>query len=62
MVIILILILSTGKVVITTLPPIPTKGMTRDDIDQLSELARQQMIQVFNETSKQLVSQSKVAV
>lgn len=52
----------SGKVVITTLPPIPTKGMTRDDLDTLSEITRQQMIDVFNESSKDLVMQRKIAV
>lgn len=47
---------------ITTLPPIPTKGMTRDDIEALSEMARQKMIDVFNESSKDLVMQKKIAI
>ncbi|KAH9645864.1 hypothetical protein HF086_010063 [Spodoptera exigua] len=51
-----------GKVVITTLPPIPTSGMTRDDVERLSEIARQQMIDVFHETSKDLVMQKKIAI
>lgn len=51
-----------GKVVITTLPPIPTKGMTRDDLEILSDMARQQMIEVFNESSKDLVKQKKIAI
>ncbi|KAG6463424.1 hypothetical protein O3G_MSEX013872 [Manduca sexta] len=51
-----------GKVVITTLPPIPTKGMTRNDLEALSEMAREQMIDVFNESSKDLVMQKKIAV
>ncbi|KAJ2946575.1 hypothetical protein O0L34_g12628 [Tuta absoluta] len=51
-----------GKVVITTLAPISTKGMTRDDVETLSEMTRQQMIEVFNETSKDLVVQRKIAV
>ncbi|KAI8429644.1 hypothetical protein MSG28_000225 [Choristoneura fumiferana] len=51
-----------GKVVITTLPPIPTKGMTRDDIEVLSEMARQKMIEVFNDSSKDLVMQKKIAI
>lgn len=52
----------SGKVIITTLPPIPTKGMTRDDLDVLSEIARQQMIEAFNESSKDLVMQKKIAI
>lgn len=51
-----------GKVVITTLPPIPTKGMTRDDLDTLSEMARQQMIEVFNDSSRDLVMQKKIVI
>ncbi|XP_028033514.1 1-acyl-sn-glycerol-3-phosphate acyltransferase alpha isoform X1 [Bombyx mandarina] len=51
-----------GKVVITTLPPISTKGMTRNDLDALSEMARQQMLDVFHEASKDLVMQIKIAV
>lgn len=54
--------LFSGKVVITTLPPISTKGMTRDDLETLSEMARQQMIEVFNESSKDLVMQKKIAI
>lgn len=56
------LFFNQGKVVITTLPPIPTKGMTRDDIEALSEMARQKMIDVFNESSKDLVMQKKIAI
>ncbi|XP_045542601.1 1-acyl-sn-glycerol-3-phosphate acyltransferase alpha [Papilio machaon] len=51
-----------GKVVITTLPPISTKGMTRNDLENLSEMARQKMIEVFNESSKDLVKQKKIAI
>lgn len=52
---------SSGKVVITTLPPISTKGMTRNDLETLSDMTRQQMIEVFNESSKNLVMQRKIA-
>lgn len=48
--------------IITTLPPIPTSGMTRDDVEALSEMARQQMIDVFHESSKDLVMQKKIAI
>lgn len=48
--------------VITTLPPIPTSGMTHDDVETLSEMARQQMIDVFHESSKDLVMQKKIAI
>lgn len=51
----------TGKVVITTLPPISTKGMTRNDLETLSDMTRQRMIEVFNESSKNLVMQRKIA-
>ncbi|CAH2238803.1 jg7737 [Pararge aegeria aegeria] len=51
-----------GKVVITTLPPIPTKGMTRDDLEALSDVVRHQMIDVFNESSKDLAKQKKIAI
>ncbi|GBP67362.1 1-acyl-sn-glycerol-3-phosphate acyltransferase alpha [Eumeta japonica] len=51
-----------GKVVITTLPPISTRGMTRDDIEALSEIARQKMIETFKESSKDLVVQSRITV
>lgn len=54
--------LISGKVVITTLPPIPTKGMTRNDLESLSDMAREQMIEVFNESSKDLVKQKKIAI
>lgn len=52
----------SGKVVITTLPPIPTKGMNRNDLAALSEMAHQQMINVFNESSKDLAKQNKIAI
>ncbi|KAJ8734623.1 hypothetical protein PYW08_013873 [Mythimna loreyi] len=51
-----------GKVVITTLPPISTSGMTYNDVETLSEMARQQMIDVFHESSKDLVMQKKIAI
>lgn len=51
-----------GKVVITSLPPIPTKGMTRNDLESLSETVRHKMIEVFNESSKDLVKQKKIAI
>lgn len=55
------LFIFTGKVVITTLPPISTKGMTRNDLETLSDMTRKQMIEVFNESSKNLVMQRKIA-
>lgn len=51
-----------GKVVITTLPPIPTKGMTRDDLETLSDLARHRMMDVFVDSSKDLVMQKKISI
>lgn len=48
--------------IITTLPPIPTVGMTHDDIGILSAIARQKMLEVFNESSRDLVMQNKIAV
>ncbi|CAG9783182.1 unnamed protein product [Diatraea saccharalis] len=51
-----------GKVIITTLPPIPTKGMTRNDLDDLSEMARHQMIEVFHDSSRDLVVQNKIVI
>ena len=43
----------TGKFVVTVLPPIPTKCYTSDDVAELAELVRKQMLGVFNETSMQ---------
>ncbi|XP_001354866.3 1-acyl-sn-glycerol-3-phosphate acyltransferase alpha [Drosophila pseudoobscura] len=44
-------ILNAGRIVITTLPPVSTEGLTKDDIDPLMERVRAQMIETFKLTS-----------
>lgn len=41
----------SGKMIISCLPKISTEGLTADDIPELTEKTRQQMLDVFNSTS-----------
>lgn len=41
----------SGHIIVTCLPPVPTAGLTTDDINELVEKVRQQMLQVFEKTS-----------
>lgn len=43
-----------GNVIITTLPPISTIGMTTDNIEELMEHTRNTMIKTFSDTSKEI--------
>ncbi|KAK0179785.1 hypothetical protein PV327_005503 [Microctonus hyperodae] len=43
--------LEPGQIIITTLPPIPTEGLGRDDIEKLIEQTRNAMSEVFHATS-----------
>lgn len=43
-----------GKVIITTLPPIPTKGLTVDNMDELINETRSKMSEIFHATSKEV--------
>ncbi|XP_043276381.1 1-acyl-sn-glycerol-3-phosphate acyltransferase alpha isoform X2 [Venturia canescens] len=45
-----------GRVVITTLPPISTKGLSTDDIAELMDKTRNAMIDVFQTTSREVQS------
>ena len=40
-----------GEVIITILPPKPTKRLTEDDVDDLIQLTRDEMVNVFEKTS-----------
>lgn len=43
-----------GHVIVTTLPPISTAGMTVDQIGELMERTRNQMIATFNDATKEV--------
>ena len=40
-----------GKVIATVLPPVPTEGLTTEDVDGLMDRVREQMLKVHHETS-----------
>ena len=50
----------TGKFTATVLPKISTKGLTADDVADLTEKVRDQMLDVFNKTSYE-ATQTKLA-
>lgn len=52
-------ILNAGRIVITTLPPVSTEGLTKNDIDQLMERVRSQMIETFKLTSAEMLQRYK---
>ncbi|XP_043658371.1 1-acyl-sn-glycerol-3-phosphate acyltransferase alpha [Drosophila teissieri] len=52
-------ILNAGRIVITTLPPVSTEGLTKDDIDVLMERVRAQMIETFKLTSAEALQRYK---
>ncbi|XP_017065056.1 1-acyl-sn-glycerol-3-phosphate acyltransferase alpha [Drosophila eugracilis] len=52
-------ILNAGRIVITTLPPVSTEGLTKDDIDVLMERVRSQMIETFKLTSAEALQRYK---
>lgn len=43
-----------GEVIMTVLPPISTKGMTLEQIPELMERVRNQMIEVYRSTSAEM--------
>lgn len=45
-------IFTSGDVIITALPGIPTKGLTVDDIDELMERTRRIMIETYKEVNE----------
>ena len=44
-------VISLGKVIMTCLPPIPTEGLTADDVDDLIKKVRDVMLKTFEETT-----------
>lgn len=44
-----------GKVLITALPQIETKGMTLDDMETLMEKVKEVMTTTYHETSKEVI-------
>lgn len=51
--------LDPGNIIITTLPPIPTEGLTPEDVEELMEKTRNQMNEVFVRTSNEVKELSK---
>lgn len=51
---------TTGKFIITCLPKIPTRGLTANDVTDLTENVRKQMLDTFNQTSFE-ATQNKLA-
>lgn len=45
-----------GHVIITCLNPIPTKGLSEDDIPDLIARTREAMLKVYNEVSKEVLT------
>ena len=43
-----------GKVIVSCLPPIPTEGLTAEDVNDLTERARNAMKAVYDSTSKEV--------
>ncbi|XP_016975010.1 1-acyl-sn-glycerol-3-phosphate acyltransferase alpha [Drosophila rhopaloa] len=52
-------ILNAGRIVITTLPPVSTEGLTKDDIDVLMDRVRSQMSETFKLTSAEALQRYK---
>ena len=50
----------SGKFTITVLPKISTVGLTSDNVPELTERVREQMLDVFNKTSYE-ATQNKLA-
>lgn len=48
-----------GEVIITTLPPIPTTGMTRDNVNELMEETHRVMSEVLKSSSKEALNLTK---
>ncbi|XP_033732312.1 1-acyl-sn-glycerol-3-phosphate acyltransferase alpha-like [Pecten maximus] len=44
---------SAGKFIITCLPPISTEGKKLDEVSEMAESVREQMMEVFNQTSSE---------
>lgn len=48
-------ILNSGTIILTTLPPIPTKGLTKDDLPELMEKVHSQMQDTFKQSSNEIL-------
>ncbi|XP_012283694.1 1-acyl-sn-glycerol-3-phosphate acyltransferase alpha isoform X2 [Orussus abietinus] len=46
--------LDSGRVIVTTLPPIPTIGLGKEDIEALMEKTKKEMSDVLNATNREL--------
>ncbi|EGI62764.1 PREDICTED: 1-acyl-sn-glycerol-3-phosphate acyltransferase alpha [Acromyrmex echinatior] len=44
----------SGRIVVTTLPPISTEGLSTDDVEELMEKTRSTMSEVFHATSREI--------
>lgn len=53
-------IFTDGDIIVTTLPPISTEGLTRDDIESLMEKTRNAMLEVYRETSTEVQDRLKL--
>lgn len=45
---------SNGEVIMTVLPAVPTKGMTLEQMPELMEKVRNQMVEVYHSSSAEL--------
>ena len=52
--------LKLGKFTVTILPPIMTDGKTSEDVAELTEQIRKQMLNVYNESSMQRLESNGV--
>ncbi|XP_055909910.1 1-acyl-sn-glycerol-3-phosphate acyltransferase alpha-like [Eupeodes corollae] len=52
-------ILNAGHIIISTLPPIPTKGLSKDDIPELMEMVHKKMMETYKKTSMEVLSRYK---
>lgn len=49
-------ILNSGQIIISTLPAIPTEGLTKDDVGVLIDKVHKQMSAVYKETSSEVLN------
>ena len=49
-----------GEVIMTVLPPVSTVGMTLEQIPELMENVRDQMVEVYKKTSAEVYSWSRI--
>lgn len=43
-----------GRVIVTTLPPISTEGLSTNDVEELMEKTRKAMAEVFHATNREI--------